>query len=167
MLKSSSTSNFAFPAFRWGKLPANRPGALLLPAAFGLIGALRIAYQAWLLRKLDREAPYRTEPYDGSFLPISSWLQAKFGPIAGGIYLVALGSGLSVAFTEASVGSATWQAFPWATTTTRQALLDVVGAIVGALIVALSSGLVLRSFDRGQVFAGGRRRLQRDLSRDL
>lgn len=158
-------TGLSVPAIDWGRLPKSRPGALLLPAAFGFLGLLLIIRQVWLLRDVHREL-HQAEPYEGGFIPVtlalSRLLRAKFGPIAGGMFVLALGSGLSIAFSVASVGSATWQAIPWAITS--PALVAALAALVGAFIVGFACGAALHRFDQGAVFVGGRRHMQKELA---
>jgi hypothetical protein len=152
----------AIPAVRWGELPGSRPGALLLPVLMGLIGLFQLARALWRLRDLRRE-PYMAEPYEGPLFAGVGWLRAKFGPIAGGLFIVAWGSALSVAFTQASIGATTWQAWPWAITS--QTLLDLLGALGGAFVVALVGGLLIRHFDEGAVLVGGQRAMAKGLAK--
>lgn len=152
----------AVPVIRWGELPRSRPGALLFPALIGVVGVLQLAQTLWRLRDLHRQ-PYTAEPYEGALLLGLGWLRAKFGPIAVGLFFVAWGSAMSVAFTEASVGETTWQAWPWALTS--QTLVYLLGALGAAFVVSLLGGLLIRRFDQGPVLLVSRRALAKELGK--
>lgn len=150
-----------FPAVDWSRLPPGRPGPLLLPAAVLAIGIVALVLYGWRLRDLRRE-PFRPQRWERThpFMTIGvilDWLAAKLGPAAVAFFVVALGSSWSIIMTKTSVGGATWHVFPG-----PYVVLIAFGA---SFTLAAIGGVAVRLCDRGAVFAGGRRRFDRELSK--
>jgi len=128
----------AVPAIRWSALPRHRPGALIWALIVGVAGLLILLPQIWKPRGWAPEQWERPAYWMGALGVLLGWLRSRFGPVAAGLFLLALGAGLAVGITIASAHSGHWHISPAA----------AVGSILGALAVSVCGGLVARQFGR-------------------
>ncbi|MHB8438071.1 MAG: hypothetical protein ACYDD4_02765 [Acidimicrobiales bacterium] len=143
------------PAIAWRRLPHPRRGPLLVAAIAAGIGTVQLVRGARQMGDVRRE-PYVPASYEGPGLvgPFVSWIRAKFGPLAVSAYVTAFAAAASINMTIVDVGATRWDVGPWLA-------LD----IAAASIWALATGLLLRRYDQGAVFRGGRISMRHELDR--
>ena len=132
------TVGLVVPAIRWSTLPRHRPGALIWAVLAGAAGLAILLPQIWKPRGWAPERWEAPAYWMGALGVLLGWLRSRFGPLAAGLFLLALGAGLAVGITIASAHAGRWHI----------SLAAALGSLVGALAVSVSGGLTARQFGR-------------------